>query len=208
MNNKSFFITFEGPEGAGKSTQAGVVMEHLKSQGMDVVKTREPGGVSISEQLREILLNPSSTISPRTELLLYAAGRAQHTSELIMPALKAGKSVICERYTHASLAYQGYGRQLDKDLVNMLNEVATMGLKPDLTIMFNISAEEGLGRVASSDRTFDRLESENIEFHRRVREGYLALAAKDPNVELVDATLPEKELSKEIIKILKRRNIC
>ncbi|NLB34223.1 MAG: dTMP kinase [Elusimicrobia bacterium] len=208
MNNKSFFITFEGPEGAGKSTQAGVVMEHLKSQGMDVVKTREPGGVSISEQLREILLNPSSTISPRTELLLYAAGRAQHTSELIMPALKAGKSVLCERYTHASLAYQGYGRQLDKDLVNMLNEVATMGLKPDLTIMFNISAEEGLGRVASSDRTFDRLESENIEFHRRVREGYLALAAKDPNVELVDATLPEKELSKEIIKILKRRNIC
>jgi len=208
MNKKSFFITLEGPEGAGKSTQAGVVTDYLTDLGMDVVRTREPGGVSISEQLREILLKPGSAISPRTELLLYAAGRAQHTSELIMPALKEGKSVICERYTHASLAYQGYGRQLDKELIRTLNEVATMGLKPDLTIIFNISAEEGLSRVASSERTFDRLESENIQFHRRVRDGYLALAENDPNIEVVDARLPEKALSEKIIEILRRRKIC
>lgn len=205
---KSFFITLEGPEGAGKSTQAGLITEYMASKGMDVVRTREPGGVSISEQLREMLLKPGNKIAPRTELLLYAAGRAQHTSELIMPALKSGKSVICERYTHASMAYQGYGRQLDMALIDNLNEVATMGLSPDLTIIFNIPADEGLKRVSSSERTFDRLESENLEFHQRVRDGYLELSKNDPKVEVVDARLPQEALSKRIIEILRERNIC
>jgi len=162
LSFKGKFITLEGPEGAGKSTQAGVIADFLEQQGKKVVRTREPGGVSIAEELREILLNPENIIFPRAELLLYAAGRAQHTGELIMPALEEGKYVICERFTHASIAYQGYGRNLDIELIRKLNQIATEGVTPDLTVIMDIDVKEGLKRVRKSNRQFDRLESENI----------------------------------------------
>jgi len=207
LSFKGKFITLEGPEGAGKSTQAGVIADFLEQQGKKVVRTREPGGVSIAEELREILLNPENIIFPRAELLLYAAGRAQHTGELIMPALEEGKYVICERFTHASIAYQGYGRNLDIELIRKLNQIATEGVTPDLTVIMDIDVKEGLKRVRKSNRQFDRLESENISFHQRVRDGYLKIAEEDPLVEVVDASLPQDEISKRIIQILKEKNI-
>jgi len=201
------FITFEGPEGSGKSTQAGVITGVLREKGINAVRTREPGGVSISEELREILLKPGGKINPRTELLLYAACRAQHTEELIKPALERGDHVICERYTHASLAYQGYGRQLDIKLIRELNAIATAGVSPDLTVILDIEPEKGLERVASSERTFDRLESEDIEFHRRVRSGYIELASLDPYIEIVDASRDADTITSDIIALFESRQL-
>lgn len=199
------FITLEGPEGSGKSTQARLLADYLTEKGIDVVRTREPGGVSIAEQLREMLLNPDNVICARAELLLYASGRAQHTEELILPALKEGKYVICERYTHASIAYQGYGRGLDMDLINQLNNVATGGLCPDITIILDIDVEKGLKRVETSCRDFDRLECENISFHQKVRDGYLAIANDDPRVLIVDSDNPVEDIHKRVVNILKEK---
>ncbi|MFC2061802.1 dTMP kinase [Elusimicrobiota bacterium] len=204
---KGKFITFEGPEGCGKSTQTGLLVEYLKSKDLNVIHTREPGGVSIAEELREILLKPGNTIFPRAELMLYASGRAQHTQELIQPALEEGKFVVCERYTHASIAYQGYGRGLDIGLIRDLNKIATEGIAPDLTILIDIDVEEGLTRVRKSNRTFDRLESENIEFHRKVRQGYLKLAGEDPDMVIVDAKEDKEKIHKTIIETLVSRKI-
>jgi dTMP kinase len=201
------FIALEGPEGAGKSTQAEMLASYMKDRGHDVVRTREPGGVSIAEQLREMLLNPGNFIFPRAELLLYAAGRAQHTEELILPALKEGKHVVCERYTHASVAYQGYGRGLDIGLINMLNDIAAGGVAPDAVIIMDIDVAQGLARVRSSNRGLDRLESENISFHKKVREGYLEIVKTNPDISVVDASQSKEDIHNRILQILKGKNI-
>jgi len=174
---EGLFITFEGPDGSGKTTQSTLLVKYLVKKGYNVFHTREPGGTSLAEFLRGVLLRPDAKIAPVTELLLYSAARAQHTYELIKPALSFKKIVICERYTDATVAYQGYGRGLDLKLIEQLNKIATGGLKPDLTIILDIPVEKGLMRVEKGRKT-DRLENEDIMFHKRVRRGYWAIAKK------------------------------
>jgi dTMP kinase len=182
--NKGFFITFEGCEGCGKSTQSNLLYQYLKKKGLNVVHTREPGGTRAAESIRKVLLDPRNSITPLAELLLYEASRAQHAAEVILPALKAGSIVICDRFTDATLAYQGYARGLDLDTIQKLNRIATQGLVPDLTILLDIAVEEGLAKARGlkkgSFATGDRLEREDVSFHRKVRKGYLALARKEP----------------------------
>ena len=204
-NKRGKFITLEGPDGSGKTTQTEKLVALLTSYGLEVVRTREPGGVSIAEKLRAILLDPVNIISARTELMLYAAARAQHTSELIMPSLLAGKWVVCERYTHASLAYQGYGRNLDKDLIGRLNDIATDGLRPDLTFLLDIDVEKGLERVRGSSRELDRMETETIEFHKRVRAGYLKIADMDERVFLIDSSGVSENTHRQIKEVIEKR---
>jgi len=209
MNNKKrkgFFITLEGPDGSGKSTQSLLLARYLKRQGHKVVRTREPGGTSIAEALRRIILNPKNRVLKVTELLLYEAGRAQHTSELILPALREGKTVVCERYTDATLAYQGYGRKLDIRIVKELNKIASSGLKPDLTILLDLDVKEGLRRVLKvSGGRMDRLERESVGFHERVRKGYLEIASREPGrVKLIGVKETPKKTHLEVVKVIKK----
>ncbi|MEK8023816.1 MAG: dTMP kinase [Candidatus Hydrogenedentota bacterium] len=189
---RGIFISFEGPDGAGKTTHARLLAELLGKRGHKVVLTREPGGTPFGEQVREILLDPATgRISHLTELLLYESIRAHHVESLIVPALKSGKIVICDRFTDASLAYQGYGRGLPAETVRRLNEIASSGLKPDITILLDIDSRDGLDacvrdnarssrRKKSSTGRLDRIESAGAAFHRRVRRGYLRMAAAEP----------------------------
>lgn len=205
------FITFEGIEGSGKTTQISLLAEQMQQQGHHVVVTREPGGCPIADRIRGILLNPeNSALVPRAELLLYAAARAQHVSEVIRPALQAGKMVLCDRYTDATLAYQGYGRELDRALISQLNLLASEEIKPDLTLLLDLPVDKGLGRalqreVIQQDSTEGRFEREAIEFHQNVRDGYLTLAAEDANrFAIVDADRPVEELHDKISNIVTR----
>ncbi|MDB5099344.1 MAG: tmk [Cyanobacteria bacterium RYN_339] len=175
------FISLEGPEGAGKSTQLPQLGAWLEQQGHEVFTTRNPGGTPIGAQIRQVVLDASNrAMVPTTELMLYAADRAQHVAEVVRPALAAGTIVLCDRFTDSTMAYQGYGRGLDKDLIRQLNAMATGGLRPDLTLLLDLPVEEGLARAAKA-RAADRLENEQIAFHHRLRAGYLALAAEDPD---------------------------
>jgi dTMP kinase len=180
------FITLEGIEGCGKSTQAGLLREFLAECGLEVVLTREPGGSAIGEKIRSILLDPDNTgMAPMTELLLYEASRRQHMQEVIGPALREGKAVLCDRFFDASTAYQGYGRGIDVDTVIYLNLVATGGRKPDLTIVLDLPVSVGLKRLG---KNLDRIEREAVEFHERVRNGYLETARREPErIMVVDA---------------------
>lgn len=177
------FITFEGVEGCGKTTQLRLLAQSLRERGHEVVLTREPGGCQIADRLRNILLDAAnSNMTPTAELLLYAAARAQHVAEVISPALAEDKVVLCDRFTDATLAYQGYGRGLDRELISRLNSLATVNIRPDLTILLDCPAETGLGRAmarinSSQGNREERFELESIHFHQRVRNGYLALAA-------------------------------
>ncbi|MCL2761299.1 MAG: dTMP kinase [Desulfuromonadales bacterium] len=191
-----FFITFEGVEGCGKTTQIKILAETLKSQGYSVRLTREPGGSPVADKIRNILLDAeNSAITPTTELLLYAASRAQHVAEVINPALERGKIVLCDRYTDATLAYQGFGRSLNMESINALNKMATKGCFPDLTVLLDCAPETGLKRAMdrinseskadSSSLREERFELESLEFHKRVREGYLKLAETEPKRFLV-----------------------
>lgn len=181
----AFFITFEGIEGCGKTTQESRLAESLAKMGYPVVVTREPGGCSIAEQIRAILLDAGNrAMVPLAELLLYAAARAQHVEEVIRPALDSGKIVICDRFTDATAAYQGYGRSLDLELIGGLNRLATGGVVPDLTILLDCPEEVGLSRAmarinATEGAREERFEQESLAFHRMVREGYLRLAAAE-----------------------------
>ena len=191
--SKGFLVSLEGPEGAGKTSVLEALIPVLEDRGVEVLTTREPGGVLIGEKIREVILDPSHTeMDPKTELLLYIASRRQHLVEKVLPALAAGKLVIMDRFIDSSVAYQGFGRGLDIDAINWLNEFATDGLKPDLTLYFDIEVEEGLARIAAnSDREVNRLDMEGLDLHRKVRQGYLSLIEREGNrIEKIDASLP------------------
>lgn len=205
MKYKGKFIVFEGPDRCGKSTQANMLNKYLSARGLDVVITREPGGDSVSEEIRRILLDPTNTVSPMAELLLYEASRAQHTEQKIIPALEAGQVVICERYTMSSCAYQGYGRGIDMNIINKLNKIATRGVKPDLTLVFLMSDKYFTER---GEYLFsDRLELEDEAFRHKMRRGYKELAAKTENAVIINADRPIAEIEQEVLKEIKRHNI-
>jgi dTMP kinase len=198
------FITLEGPEGAGKTTQVKLLSKALTKLDVPHVVTRDPGGTPLGKQVRRILLTPGMSVAPMAELLLYQADRAQHVAEIIRPALEAGKLVLCDRYVDSSIAYQGYGRNIDIDLINNLNELATGGLKPIMTILFDIQSEDGLSRLHPGGH--DRIEREALDFHMRVRKGYLALADAEPERwRILDAAKPLTTVQEEFMKILTTR---
>lgn len=176
---KGLFITFEGIDGCGKSTQRNLLAEYLTStKGKDVLLTREPGAVGLGEKFREILLNYDGEVSSNCEAFLFLADRAQHIDTIVKPAISSGKIVLCDRHTDSTVAYQGYGRGVDLEQIKMLNNLATSGLKPDITFVFDIDVETSLGRVGKSK---DRMESAGIEFFEKVRKGYLELAKAEPD---------------------------
>lgn len=176
MKEKGKLITFEGPDGAGKTTQVMLMAAALREKGYDVVVAREPGGTQISEAIRDILLDPAfREMAPLTEALLYTASRAQLVSEVLLPAIEAGSVVLLDRFVDSSLAYQGYGRGLDVRLLRRINAPALRGVGRFLTVLLDLEPEEGLRRAVQPGKR-DRLEQESLSFHRRVREGYLALA--------------------------------
>ena len=191
------FITFEGGEGCGKSTQSRLLLKKLEQRNIPVVLTHEPGGTSLGTEIRKLLKRKrGSSIASQAELFLFAASRVQLVAELIRPALEETKVVICDRFTDSTLVYQGYGRGLDLTTVETVNNMATGNLKPDLTILLDMSPEQGLARKQSLK---DRFELEDLSFHHRVREGYLKMAAAEPDCWLlIDASLPEEKIA-EII---------
>jgi dTMP kinase len=181
------FITFEGIDGCGKSTQLRLLENSLMSSGVAVVSTRQPGGTALGRMIRAALLDPAhGHVEPLAELLLYAADRAQHVREFVLPSLEAGRIVLSDRYADATVAYQGYGRRFDLKLIAGLNDLATGGLKPDLTLLFDLDVTTGLSRVqrrgndTAVEAQADRLDREPSEFHERVRRGYLEIAAREP----------------------------
>jgi len=178
--NCNLFITFEGPEGAGKTTVIQKIAERLAEEKIDVLATREPGGIEIAEKIRSIILDPEHTaMDERTEALLYAAARSQHYFEKVRPALDAGKMVICDRFIDSSLAYQGYARGIGVDEVLSINEFAIGKKLPDMTILFDLAPEVGLARIhAHGEREVNRLDVESLAFHKKVREGYLQLVER------------------------------
>ena len=202
------FITFEGPDGSGKSTVIKAVYERLINDGYSVILTREPGGTPIAEKIRDVILDNSNTaLDARTEALLYAASRRQHLVEKIWPAIKEGKIVLCDRFLDSSLAYQGEGRKLGIENILNVNLFATENTYPDLTLFFNISPEEGLKRVSKDKkRVADRLDNENANFHQTVYNGFLKVNSmyKD-RVQVVDATKSLNEVIENAYKIIKSK---
>jgi len=207
MNTTGFFITIEGPEGAGKTTVMQDVFEQLQSEGYDLISTREPGGIRISERIREIILdNEFTEMDGRTEALLYAAARRQHLVEKIEPAMAQGKIVLCDRFVDASLAYQGYARGLGIDEVLSINEFAIGKLMPNLTLYFDVDPEIGLKRIAQNDnRELNRLDVESLSFHQAVREGYQEVVERYPNrIHVIDASQSQEEVTKYVLNVLKK----
>jgi len=190
----ALFITFEGGEGSGKTVQARALYRRLSRLAIPVLLVHEPGGTPLGRRLRHLLKRPKNAdISPLSELLMFNASRAQLVDEVIRPGLEEGKVLICDRYADSTTAYQSYGRGLDLEIVDIINRAATRGLKPDLTVLIDIAVEEGLARKRTKGH--DRFEQEDLSFHRRVRGGYLELAAKEPERWLVvDGTLPKTEI--------------
>jgi dTMP kinase len=195
------FVTFEGPEGSGKTTQIHLLAEWLRARGADVLLTREPGGTRIGDAVRELLLDPANTeMRPETEFLLFSAARAQIVGQIIRPHLARGGVVLCDRFADSSLAYQGYGRQLDLATLKVVTAFATGGLTPDLTVCLNLPVLEGLRRKQGGDQgEWNRMERERLEFHERVHAGFLFLAAAEPSRWLVlDAMQGVDEVQVEI----------
>lgn len=194
-----FFITFEGPDGCGKTTQADLLATRLADQGLDVLLTREPGGTAIGDQVRKILASlDNASMDPRTEFLLFSASRAQHVQEIIGPQLERGGVVISDRFYDSSLAYQGYGHGLDREDLLRITHFATGGVVPDLTFLLDIPVEHGLQRRRDGSK-WDRLDAYDLDFHRRAREGYLKLARSQPDRWVVlEGTRPIHELHAEI----------
>jgi dTMP kinase len=209
---KGTFITFEGIEGSGKSTQIALLAKYLVSTGMRNVLTREPGGTPIGDQIRKILLDPANRLlDPTAELLLYAASRAQHLREIILPALADGLIVLCDRFSDATLAYQGYGRGIEIAMIRSLDRIVTAGMRPDLTILFDIEAGSGLARARGRNtiQGLDqeaRFENEELAFHERVRQGYLLMAAEEPDrLRVVDASGTLEAVQASVRKIVDER---
>lgn len=197
------FITLEGPEGAGKTTVAQRLAERLQAAGYPVLLTREPGGTSIGDQIRQVLLAHHNTnMTPEAEILLFSASRAQIVREVIKPALERSTVVICDRYADSTLAYQGYGRGLNLNTLRLITDFATGGLRPDLTILLDVPPEVGLARRREASRAegeWNRLDGETLQFFRRVRAGYLALAHEEPQRwRVVDANRPLDEVVEEV----------
>lgn len=203
--NKGFFITLEGPDGCGKTTQSKRLVQYLKSQKRSVVHTREPGGTPFAEALRGLLLDPRHKVSPLAELMLFETIRAHHVEDLLVPSLKKGKVVVCDRFIDSTVAYQGYGRGLDLKEVAELNRIATRRLRPDLTIVLDLAPELGLARIRhkKSGRSTDRMEREALAFHRKVRQGFHKIARQEPNrVKVVDASGSVEQVQEEIRRIV------
>ncbi|NLF49617.1 MAG: dTMP kinase [Leptolinea sp.] len=196
------FITLEGPDGCGKSTQINPLADYLRSKGRMVFTTREPGGTEISDQVRQIIMAMKNTsMHPRTELLLFLSARAQLVEEVIRPRLAAGEVIISDRYADSTLAYQGYGHGVDLDVIRRLLDFATGGLKPDLTLLLDVNADEGLRRRQSCGGEWNRLDAYQLEFHRRVQVGYHKLAALEPERWVtIDASQPS-----EMVQLLIRQ---
>lgn len=198
---RAAFITIEGIDGAGKTTQARAVAAWLRDHGHEVALTREPGGTPLGESLRQLLLGGAVEVDAVAELLLYAADRAQHVAQVIRPALHRGQTVVCERFTDSTIAYQGYGRRLDPTLVQTLNDTAAAGLAPELTILLELTPENARPRLAE---TPDRLEREALDFHRRVADGFRALArAHGDRIKVVDASAPAAEVARRVVAVVK-----
>jgi len=205
------FITFEGIEGSGKSTQIRMLFAHLKARDIEVKMTREPGGTIIGEKVRGILLDPTTKgLIPRAELLLYAAARLQHIDEIIQPALDEGKVVLCDRFMDATIAYQGYGREIPLNEVKVVNSLVTVDLKPDLTLLLDLPVEVGLRRArernqADAASATSRFEEEDLVFHQRVREGYLAVAAAErARIKIIPADQPVEKVAKQVQGVVAR----
>ena len=203
--SKGMFISLEGPDGAGKSSVLEALIPILETKGQAFITTREPGGVAVAEKIRDIILDPKHTeIDEKTELLLYIASRRQHLVERIVPALNRGELVLVDRFIDSSVAYQGFGRGLDIEAIDWLNQFATDGLKPDLTIYFDIEVEKGLERIAAnSDREVNRLDLEGLDLHRKVRQGYLSLLEKEgERIVKIDASLPLNQVVENTKQVL------
>lgn len=196
QGERGVFITFEGPEGAGKTTQINRLEKALQERGYPVTRTREPGGDAVGERVRELLLH--ADMSAEAELLLFAAARAQNVQSVVRPALDSGHIVLCDRFTDSTLAYQGYARGLPLDIIRPLNAFATGGLVPDRTFLLDLPPDVGLSRQSREKQ--DRLDRESIAFHERVRDGFLAVAAAEPERFIViDATRPAAEVARELL---------
>jgi len=201
------FITFEGPDGSGKSTIIQKVYDYLIENNYDVIKTREPGGSPIAEKIRNLILDTENIkMGYRTEALLYAASRAQHVEETILPALNENKIVLCDRFLISSLAYQGVGRGLGIENVRNINDFAINGVFPDFVLFFNVDPITTLKRKSSLD-TADRLEKEGNNFHERVYNGYKEILNSEKNIEIIDATQSVEDVFSQCIEVLKRRNV-
>ncbi len=203
---KGKFITFEGIDGSGKSTQLRMLAKELSSSGIDVITTHEPGGTPLGRALREAFLETKETVAPMAELLSFAADRAQHVEYFIKPALAERKIVISDRYADATFAYQGAGRGFDEEKVNQVIELATGGLKPDLTLFFDITVEEALVRMADRDENHtkrNRMDEETGEFYTRVRDAYLGIAGREPErFRVIDAMGTKEEIHTQVLSIL------
>lgn len=204
--SKGFFITFEGPEGAGKSSQVARLAAFLSEQGKECVLTREPGGTGLAEVIRQVVKShcTGEKVHDETELLLIEAARAQHVREKILPALQNGKIVICDRFSDSTKAYQGGARNLPDDVIDYLNDFASAGRKPDLTFLLDLPPETGFARISSRESEgYDRFENEKLEFHRQVRAAFIAAAEAEPErICVIDATLSELEIAEKIRQVV------
>lgn len=199
---RGLFITFEGSDGCGKSTQAKLLLVALRKKGYNIIRTREPGGSLFSEHLRKIILSPKHKVNPISELLLYEASRASHTADVIVPALKKNYIVICERYSDATVAYQGFGRGLSMSDIKFVDKVATGGLKPDITIFLHLPFKKSIERIKGKK---DRLELEKNSFHRRVARGYRKICAKNRGrIHVVRAEGSVSRVHKRILCIIEK----
>lgn len=203
---KGLFITFEGPDGAGKTTQLERLATFLDSKNVDILRTREPGGTKISDQIRHIILHPDHReMVAETEILLYAASRTQHVNEKIKPALEAGKIVLCDRFVDASMAYQGYGLGFGEKVIQEVNHLATGGLTPDRTYLIDLSPEEGRARMGTRRQSefgpdLDRIEQKELNYHRQVRQGFHQLAKQHDRILLIDGSQNMEQIHEVIIK--------
>lgn len=202
--SKGLFVTFEGVDGCGKTTQMNLLAKYLKDNGHDVILTREPGAKGLGEKIREILLHYDGEVSSRAESFLFLADRAQHIDKIVNPAVEQGKIVLCDRHTDSTLAYQGYGRGVVLEQLKMLNNLATGQRKPDITFVFDIDIETSMSRVGKEK---DRMESAGIEFFEKVRKGYLEIAKQEPDrVKVLDSTRSIDEIFEDVIKYIRSIN--
>ncbi|MGQ9516213.1 MAG: dTMP kinase [Anaerolineae bacterium] len=204
----ALFVTFEGPEGCGKTTQVRLLAERLRARGYDVLTTREPGGTRIGDQIRAILLDPAHTeMVPAAEILLFSAARAQIVHEVILPHLQRGGIVLCDRFADSTLAYQGYGHGLDLDVLRVITAFATAGLTPDVTFYLDIPVEEGLRRKARAGRAeWNRMEQRELAYHQRVQDGYRRLIAAEPaRWVVIDASKSIEEIHLQVVQEVERR---